>query len=218
MLLSVYGASFPPVAQARNCESSLYSPPLPPPAPPSAEPVGSIFKTHVVAALLSPEPPAPPPWIAALASLWSAWRPLPLTCLLCNHQTHLANCQSGVVSPLLPPGGPPLFSTTLIPGPQQHPKAPLHSPLPAGTKCEAGPVLWTPVQCCASGHSPWRPSGRRCPGGQDRLPGVGAQPFCHPNLRLLQGCLGPLQGAECSGPRASPSGLTPCSEPVHLGL
>lgn len=76
MLLSVHGASFRPVAQARNRVSSLCSPPFP--------------------------PPAPLPWIAALAALWSAWQPSPLTCLLRKHQTQLAKCQSGVFSPLLP--------------------------------------------------------------------------------------------------------------------
>lgn len=203
MLLLVHGASFRPVAQARNRVSSLCSPPFPPPAPPSAEPIGSIFQTHVEPALLSAEP-QPLCRIAALAALWSAWQPSPLTCLLRKHQTQLAKCQSGVFSPLLPhpqPGALP--SSPQLSSPLAHSNTPKPLPTahpPVGTKCEAGPVVWTSVWCCASGHSPWRPSGRRRPGGQDRLPGVGAPPCCPSNLRPLQGCLRAVQGAECTGP------------------
>ena len=45
--------------------------------------------------------------------------------------------------------------------------------------------------------------------------GWGHRHSAHQNLRLLQGCLGSVHGAECYGPQAGPSGLTPCSEPVY---
>lgn len=127
LLLSVHGASFPPAAQARNRVSSLCFPSLPPPAPPSAEPVGSTLKTHVDEhfSLLSPSPSA---WIAALAALWSAWRPLPLTCLLRNHQTHLAKCQSGWSSSPAPPGALP--SSPQLSSPRVHSKPQSFCPQP----------------------------------------------------------------------------------------
>lgn len=127
LLLSVRGASFPPVAQARNRVSSLCFPSLPPPAPPLAEPVGSTLKTPVDEhfSLLSPSPSA---WIAALAALWSAWRPLPLTCLLRNHQIHLAKCQSGWSSSPALPGPSPLLHNSPHPGCIANPKASAHSP------------------------------------------------------------------------------------------
>lgn len=45
--------------------------------------------------------------------------------------------------------------------------------------------------------------------------GCGHCPSVHQNLKHLQGCLGSVRGAECNGPQAGPSGLTPRAELVH---
>lgn len=45
--------------------------------------------------------------------------------------------------------------------------------------------------------------------------GCGHCPSVHQNLKRLQGCLGSVRGAECNGPQAGPSGLTPRAELVH---
>lgn len=203
MLLSVHGASFRPVAQARNRVSSLCSPPFPPPAPPSAEPIGSIFQTHVEPALLSAEPqplcPGSLPWLPC--GLRGSPHPSPVCSA--NTRPSWLNASQGcsVLSCPTPSPGPfPLLHNFPHPWPIATPQSLSTAHPPVGTKCEAGPVVWTSVWCCASGHSPWRPSGRRRPGGQDRLPGVGAPPCCPSNLRPLQGCLRAVQGAECTGP------------------
>lgn len=143
--------------------------------------------------------------------------PLPLTCLHHSHQTHLAKCKSRVSLLSCAPGPTPLLSWRPIhSSPLLHsfshlqPTATPHSPSRQSTHLLVLSVR--PGQCFGHQGSAVPPVAH--PGGLqgggvlvDRAGclGWGHRHSAHQNLRLLQGCLGSVQGAECYGPQAGPA-------------